>query len=507
MLTQSSDSLYVDIWVPASATENSKLPVKVWLFGGSNKGGSISLALYDGCPSARDSIVVSVNYRLGPLGFLAYEDAGLRGNYGIKDQLLALSWVQKEISAFGGDPDKVLLFGQSAGAYDTYVLSSLPQAPSLFRAAAMMSSGGHDSPNLAWTKPFYSEYISGVGCDLDQPDSITKCLRSTSITAMNKTWQAENSAGPDVPTVGTYYYGNGIGSAWLAVVDGEVVPENPGKVGSRVPAIFGNTANDGSIDVLTQYGTGIVNITEADYNTYLSYSFGSLASTIKKTYPWSAFKDSPYPGLTAMTTISTDYSEVCTNYRGLKLAAKNGIDAWAYNFNHTSTCAWGFDVPQSDEILAILGATHTSDIPYVFGQTKGLPRPDGNCSFTKVEDAISDFMVEAWTSMAANGQPGNGSQWPAWTPSKSEGITINNVVDIGPLDYKVCDFWDQILEAALALDANGTTTNASTITASKSASPTMTTSPTSPPTSGSNSFWAPGGIIFCLSLLVTILVI
>jgi carboxylesterase type B len=477
------------------------------LFGGSNKGGSISLALYDGCPSARDSIVVSVNYRLGPLGFLAHEDAGLRGNYGIQDQLLALSWVQKEISAFGGDPDKVLLFGQSAGAYDTYVLSSLPQAPSLFRAVAMMSSGGHDSPNLAWTKPFYSEYISGVGCDLDQHDSITKCLRSTSITAMNKTWQAEKSAGPDVPTVGTYYYGNGIGSAWLAVVDGEVVPENPGKVGSRVPAIFGNTANDGSIDVLTQYGTGIVNITEADYNTYLSYSFGSLASTIKKMYPWSVFKDLPYPGLTAMTTISTDYSEVCTNYRGLKLAAKNGIDAWAYNFNHTSTCAWGFDVPQSDEILAILGATHTSDIPYVFGQTKGLPRPDGNCSFTKVEDAISDFMVEAWTSMAANGQPGNGSQWPAWTPSKSEGITINNVVDIGPLDYKACDFWDHILEAALALDANGTTTNASTITASKSASPTMTTSPTSPPTSGSNSFWAPGGIIFCLSLLMSILVI
>ncbi|KAJ5403990.1 Alpha/Beta hydrolase protein [Penicillium cosmopolitanum] len=110
-------------------------------------------------------------------------------------------------------------------------------------------------------------------------------------------------------------------------------------------------------------------------------------------------------------------------------------------------------------------------------------------------------MVEAWTSMAANGQPANSSQWPAWTPSKSEGITINDVVDVGPLDYKKCEFWDQILEAVLALDANGTTTNVST-----SASSTAT-SPTSSPTSGSNSFWAPGGTIASLSLLlVTILV-
>jgi len=132
------------------------LPVKVWLYGGSNEGGAVSQPLYDGCNSAVDSIVVSVNYRLGPLGFLAYPDAGITGNYAIQDQLLALRWVQDEISAFGGDPDKVLLFGQSAGAADSYILSSLPQAPSLFRAVALESGGGRDAPPVADTKPVYT---------------------------------------------------------------------------------------------------------------------------------------------------------------------------------------------------------------------------------------------------------------------------------------------------------------------------------------------------------------
>lgn len=116
----------MDIWTPANATDASKLPVKVWLFGGSNNGGSISAPLYDGCSLARDSIVVAINYRLGALGFLAYENAGLMGSYGIQDQLLALTCIQEEIASFGGDPDKVLLFGQSAGAFDAYVISSLP---------------------------------------------------------------------------------------------------------------------------------------------------------------------------------------------------------------------------------------------------------------------------------------------------------------------------------------------------------------------------------------------
>lgn len=93
-------SLFLNIWVPPNAED---LPVKVWLYGGGNNAGSISNPTYDGCNLATDSIVVSVGYRLGPLGFLAYSDEGIQGNMGIQDQLLALQWVQDNIRAFGGD--------------------------------------------------------------------------------------------------------------------------------------------------------------------------------------------------------------------------------------------------------------------------------------------------------------------------------------------------------------------------------------------------------------------
>jgi carboxylesterase type B len=98
------DSLYIDVWAPSSAIPNRKLPVKVWLYGGVNEAGGISDPTYDGCFSATDSIVVSINYRVGPLGFLALSEMGLHGNFGIQDQLLGLQWVQENIAAFGGDP-------------------------------------------------------------------------------------------------------------------------------------------------------------------------------------------------------------------------------------------------------------------------------------------------------------------------------------------------------------------------------------------------------------------
>lgn len=98
-------SLYLNIWAPSHATNSSALPVKVWIYGGGEDAGGISYYLYDGCNVAQeDALLVTVNYRLGPLGFLALESAGIRGNQGIQDLLLALEWVKTNIAGFGGDP-------------------------------------------------------------------------------------------------------------------------------------------------------------------------------------------------------------------------------------------------------------------------------------------------------------------------------------------------------------------------------------------------------------------
>lgn len=104
MSTNIYKSLYLDIWAPANATSGSKLPVKVWIYGGADDAGAISDPLYNGCNLATDAIVISISYRLGALGFLALETAGISGNFGVQDILLRLEWVQQSIGAFGRDP-------------------------------------------------------------------------------------------------------------------------------------------------------------------------------------------------------------------------------------------------------------------------------------------------------------------------------------------------------------------------------------------------------------------
>lgn len=433
-----------------------------------------------------------MNFRLGPLGFLAYPDAGITGNYGIQDQLLALRWVQNEIGSFGGDPNKVLLFGQSAGAMDSYLLSSLPQAPSLFRAVALESGGGRDTPSIADTKAVYAEYVHSLNCDLD--DALS-CLRGTSLSALKNATISLDTWGGNVLGAETFLEGNGSGNAWLAVVDGDIVPTNPASVGVRVPAIIGSNYNDGSLDVLSQYTTKSQNITEADYYEFLENSFGPLAGTVNETYPWSAFvAASPVPGFTAMTTVITDYAYKCPAYRALQKANANGINAWAYNFNHTPSCAWYSGIPDSAMVLKLLGATHTSEIPFVFGWTNGLPRPGGSCNFTKAEVTISKFMLEAWTSMAASGQPADSNVWPAWNAKDSKGITIDDSVTVISLNYSECEFWDKIQAGVLKLDTS------LAANASRSASTSVTASGPAP-TSGGNTFCVPGEIFFVVNLL------
>lgn len=152
------------MYAPASAKPGSNLPVKVWAYGGGNEGGAISLPLYDGCNSADDAVLVSFNYRLGPLGFLALEDAGIEGNMAIKDYVKALEWVQANIASFGGDASQVMLFGQSAGASDAFVVSALPQAKSLMKSVAMQSGGGQDLAERHLADAVGASYAETLGC-------------------------------------------------------------------------------------------------------------------------------------------------------------------------------------------------------------------------------------------------------------------------------------------------------------------------------------------------------
>ncbi|KAI1642582.1 alpha/beta-hydrolase [Daldinia loculata] len=434
----SEDCLFLDVWAPASATPESKLPVKVWLYGGRNQGGGISDPTYNGCFSAADSIVVSINYRVGPLGFWALSDLGLTGNYGIMDQLLGLRWVQENIVGFGGDPKKVLLFGQSAGAIDSFVLATLPEAHRLMRAAALESGAGRVLPTVADTRIWYSEFLYAMNCT--QHD--LSCLRSAHVDRV----QAAVSAMPStsIITVNTALVNNGTRSSWTPVIDGKVIKEQPSTIGVRVPSIVGATTREGSIFVLSSYLTtwkGKVP-SLSDYDDFLTLNFGPLATRVNETFPLaSTFNGST---LTAMEVILTQVSYQCPSYRALQLAYKKGIPVWSYRFAHEPSCAWY--APIEADWIPYLGATHTSEIPFVFNFTSSMPPPNGNCTFSKAEQTLAHEMSRAWTNMAQIGIPGDKSIWPAWTSHESKGVVLSDAMDVGVVDYATCDFWGEIDE-------------------------------------------------------------
>jgi carboxylesterase type B len=177
-----SASLHLDVWVPYNATTKSALPVKVWIYGGGEDAGGISNPLYNGCNLAKDdTVMVSINYRLGPLGFLALESAGIGGNFGIEDILLGLQWIQTNIAAFGGDPvsycllrngtvltlartEKSALVRSIGRRYQHLHVSTLPQAKSLISVAISESGGGRDLATSAEMQPIGASFASSLGC-------------------------------------------------------------------------------------------------------------------------------------------------------------------------------------------------------------------------------------------------------------------------------------------------------------------------------------------------------
>ena len=197
-------------------------------------------------------------------------------------------------------------------------------------------------------------------------------------------------------------------------------------------------------------------ITPTEYKAFLHNNFGSAAPLVAQAYPISAFNSSPYPAFTAMSEIITDVSYFCPAHRALNLAVKNGVPAWTYLWNHTPSCSWSPSIPR--QALQLLQATHTAEIPFVFGNLDKLPLPNGWCNLTAPEVEISATLISAWTAMAATGDPSasSGLQWPRYNPVGLVGINIgNSTITVGVVDYTVCKFWDTLDATVLNFTAAG----------------------------------------------------
>jgi para-nitrobenzyl esterase len=382
----SEDCLTLNIWAPANARN---APVFVWIHGGSLVSGSGRQTMYDGAAMARRGIiVVSINYRLGILGFLAHPGLsadsreGVSGNYGLMDQIASLRWINRNIAAFGGDPANVTIAGESAGGLSVMYLMAAPQARGLFAKAIMQSAYMVVAPELRSKRydRFSAEEIGAwLQGQLGAPDLAS--LRATSA----ETLVAGAARTPYFP---------------FLTVDGRYVPDQLVTVFDRgqqahVPVIAG--FNSGEIRSLRFLAPP----PPADASTYeatIRRLYGDLADEFLRLYPAGNLAE----------TVLLPPRDALYGWTAERLAAKQtaaGVPGFLYYFDHSYPAAEAMN----------LHGFHASEIPYVFGTMWSTPPAWPRAPDTPEEHALSDAMLGYWTSFARTGVPSADGE-PAWQP-------------------------------------------------------------------------------------------
>ena len=369
------DCLYLNVWTAAKlATE--RRPVMVWIYGGGFTGGSGSEPRYDGdALSQKGVVVVTFNYRLGPFGFLAHpeltkeSDRRASGNYGLMDQVAALEWVQRNIPAFGGDPRKVTIFGESAGAISVADLLASPQSKGLF-IRAIGESGAWMGLGFAKARRLPEAEEAGV--------KLAEALGAKSLVEMRQ-----------APADAVLKSGRGSGP----IVDGWFLPEEPNAVFAQgkqhpVPVMVGSNKDE---------GTFFLQPTTAEKFTAQSRQrFGVMADSFLKAYPAASDEEA---NASQPEAFRDEAAWAMSNWA--RFTSKAGKRAYLYYFTHEPPAAPG-------AVVRARGATHVAEVPYVFS----VP---GNRPWTDVDRELADTMSSYWVNFASTGDP-NGRNLPKWPP-------------------------------------------------------------------------------------------
>jgi len=386
-LPMSEDCLTLNIWAPAKAR---KAPVFVWIYGGALWGGASREALYDGTKLAdRGIIVVTINYRIGVLGWLAHPELsaesplGISGNYGLLDQIAALDWVKRNIAAFGGDPANVTIAGESAGGLSVMYLMASPLARGLFAKAIAESAYMISTPELKESK-------YGAPSSEESGVKLAAALHAADIAALR-------AMDPDALTnaAATAAFG-----PWGAV-DGHVLPGqlvdlfDKGEE-AHVPILAG--FNQGEIRSLRILAPPVP-ASATDYETKIRASYGDLAGDFLKLYPSTDMQES-------ILATTRDALYGWTAERLVRKQTAIGEPSYLYLFDHP--------YPAADE--AGLHAFHASELPFVFGTMDRTGPHWPKIPETAEETRLSDAMIGYWTSFARNGKPtaAGEPEWPAF---------------------------------------------------------------------------------------------
>ena len=422
------DCLYLNVWAPGTAKAGSNLPVIVFIYGGGSTIGSSGMALYGGENVAkRGAVFVNFNYRLGAFGYMAHpaltDESPHRqsGNYGYLDQVAALQWIHRNISKFGGDPAKVIVSGQSAGASSVSLLQASPLAKGLFRGVVAMSGGAWGNGGQAPKRQDAEK--TGV--------QVQQALKAGSVDEMRQIPADRILALQGESQVGATGGPIRIGSA---NVDGYFLPEAPGQIFAQhqqndVPAIVGFTHDESSNALRSAKNL-------EEYKAAARRLYGASADDFLRLYPASTDAEAKQMGATAAREGMVE--------RGARAwAAEQTKDGKApvYLFLYSRVHPYIPGVAIADQDPATIGAYHTSDVPYWFGTQDALNliRPTRN--WTAYDRELSSNMMDALIAFAKTGDPNTPAvHWPRWQPQNEQLVEFGDGIHIQKMDTERLNF-------------------------------------------------------------------
>ncbi len=420
----SEDCLYMNIWAPGNSTPSSRLPVIVFLYGGGGTVGSSGMANYDGAEVARrGAVYVNFNYRLGILGFMAHpeltkEQGGHSGNYGYLDQTRALQWIQRNIAAFGGDPGKVIVAGQSAGAGSVVQQIFSPRAQGLFRGGVMLSGCNYSGSNTPLPE------AEAIGLE------IQKQLEATSLEAMRQApadqilaLQNEFQLGRSVAGVRT-----------SGVIDGYFMPDTKAAIlaagkAADVPIIASFTHDEAN--------TALKQATTVDeYRKAAAEVFGPAAPEFLTLYPVATDAEVKVVAQDAANDAAGLFNaRECAQLRGQRQNSATYMTAFARKHPYVP------GVRIADQDIATVGAYHTSEVPYYFGTQDAYNafRPTRN--WTPWDRELSAKLTASLIAFARTGNPSTPDvAWPAWSGADEQYISFGDDIRLVALNRPRLDF-------------------------------------------------------------------
>ncbi len=422
----SEDCLYLNIWTPAKSAKD-RLPVMVWIHGGGFTRGFAGTRSYDGEALARKgAVIVTINYRLGVFGFFAHPALSAEsghhasGNYALLDQIAALEWVKKNIAAFGGDPGRVTIFGESAGSWAVNILMASPLAKGLFQRA-IGESGGSFSPMKTLAdaekegEKLAASLVSPAADKAESAQSspdrnILKTLRAKPAEEVLKSYETDTVR---------------------AIVDGWVLPQDLATIFSQgkqndVPLIVGYNADEG-----TTLAPQAANLKAVMFVGGVYQRYGAQADQLLKVYPAGSDEQ-------AVTSFYAAYRDQVFGWEmrtWARAATKTGHQpAYLYYFSRRPPG------PQSDRLRAF----HAAEIAYVFG-TFVWPFP-----WEDTDKKLSDAITSYWVNFAATGNPNGGSlpKWPAYTANDDQALEFGDrIAPRAGINKAGLDFFDGYYQA------------------------------------------------------------